>query len=38
VLGDGKPNTVAETLTQRTSSHLNALSIVSFGMTRRNAI
>jgi hypothetical protein len=38
VLGNGKTNGVGETLAQRTSSDLNAISIMRFGMTRCDAI
>lgn len=37
-LSNGKTNGICEALSKRTSSDLNAVSIMTFGMTRRDAI
>jgi hypothetical protein len=38
VLGNGQTNSIGETLSERTSGNLNAISIVGFGVTWGNAI
>jgi hypothetical protein len=38
LLGDGKTNSIAETLTKRSSCDFDSRGIVSFGMTGCNAV